>query len=289
MDERGSSWLNSQPSARFEAQVQLEMRRLEELRSRPEQRQTLPYDPNASLRANAEFNVQQRWWRLGMWRTDWGSRPLSPSRAGITVPLDMWAHELSNAPGSSASRPYQQFMVEVSGEMEWLIDGMECVLGHAMVESAPCAWAFRNVRSRWINDGIWSPFWRGFPGNTWLHEIVNKGGRPWYFNVLSGQFAHPPMAPRAEEASGAGSRQGRSRPPSATTISNATYTSPIDIPRASSSAVHGEAGAGYWHDAESFRGIGMVHEPVGEQDEEEEDLESGSQPDSLHSLVHCSV
>jgi hypothetical protein len=69
---------------------------------------------------------------------------------------------------------------------------------------------------------------------------------------------------------------------------NAPYTAPIDIPGASRSAIHGEARAGYFLDAESIQGMGMVHEPAGEQLEEEEELESESQADSLYSLFHYS-
>lgn len=67
-----------------------------------------------------------------------------------------------------ASRPYDQFLYQVSKEKEWIRD--------EMVHQAPGetfdleTMAHDSVKDHWRKDGVWNPAWGDLPGPKWLHE-----------------------------------------------------------------------------------------------------------------------
>jgi len=149
---------------------------------------------------NAKNNVRTRWVEQGIWNTQWDgncwglggrwqheeapeqhSEPVSESEADLQMtdtfePVKMKVprkerpcvvgeekravHERDTA----ASRPYYQFLYQVSKEREWLRDELDS--GIADVD----AQAYQNVKSTWIKWKIWRTSWGDMPGMAWAHE-----------------------------------------------------------------------------------------------------------------------
>lgn len=75
-----------------------------------------------------------------------------------------------------ASRPYQQFMYQVSKEREWIKDEMDHTAPGQAIDLD--ALAYESVKNNWIKDGIWHPDWDDFPGRTWKHEEPEPESEP---------------------------------------------------------------------------------------------------------------
>lgn len=178
--EISSDWLCTLPSARFEAQVQHELLRLHQQPLQPPRKQVLPSNPQWSPITNSVANVRLRWQRQGIWRRDWASDPCTPSRSEFMEPLDAWPHELSDEPYSSASRPYQQFNFEVMLEVDWIMANTESSVDLNVLDKVALEEAVERVRRRWMEGGIWSPFWATTPGAEWMHEVYFARREPLF-------------------------------------------------------------------------------------------------------------
>lgn len=69
---------------------------------------------------------------------------------------------------TSASRPYRQFLYQVSKECEWIKDELQHQESAGSVDIE--AKAYENVKKIWIKDEIWNSKWGELPGMTWMHE-----------------------------------------------------------------------------------------------------------------------
>lgn len=67
-----------------------------------------------------------------------------------------------------ASRPYHQFLFQVSKEREWIKDELQFKPATGMIDLD--AMAYESVKKIWIEDEIWNPTWGELPGMTWTHE-----------------------------------------------------------------------------------------------------------------------
>jgi hypothetical protein len=69
---------------------------------------------------------------------------------------------------TSASRPYHQFLYQVSKECGWIEDELQHQGSAGSVDIK--AKAYENVKKIWIEDQIWNFKWGELPGMTWMHE-----------------------------------------------------------------------------------------------------------------------
>ncbi|WEW61461.1 hypothetical protein PRK78_006951 [Emydomyces testavorans] len=70
-----------------------------------------------------------------------------------------------------ASRPYYQFLFQISKEREWIKDELEFKQPGSTAEIDLDKLAHDSVKNNWIEDGIWNPEWNELPGMTWAHEV----------------------------------------------------------------------------------------------------------------------
>ncbi|PVI01560.1 hypothetical protein DM02DRAFT_627599 [Periconia macrospinosa] len=68
----------------------------------------------------------------------------------------------------AASRPYEQFLFQVSKEHEWITDELEFEGSTEGVDID--AMAYESVKIHWIEDEVWNFGWGELPGMTWMHE-----------------------------------------------------------------------------------------------------------------------
>lgn len=100
--------------------------------------------------------------------------PRPPCRRPIRViqtalgPLPQYPIPVPTVRNPEASRPYPQFVYQISKEREWIKDEM----AHAAPGSAIDldAVAYESVKKNWIKDGVWHPEWDDQPGRAWKHE-----------------------------------------------------------------------------------------------------------------------
>jgi hypothetical protein len=171
---------------------------LEQIDRRRERRKpTLPYQMGDEFLKTAQNNVRNRWIEQGTWSDEWDIRsqwpgahwkheerpePLpepGPPIMSLFGPITDFrprqskeeyeeiirAHECDTV----ASRPYHQFVYQISKEREWLEDELN-------IEDVDIdAKAYQDVKSSWIKQGIWDPRWRDMPGMTWIHEEPDPG------------------------------------------------------------------------------------------------------------------
>ncbi|MCJ1341261.1 hypothetical protein MMC09_006557 [Bachmanniomyces sp. S44760] len=150
----------------------------------------------------AEANVIYRWMRQGIWDDRWENMPGGK----------IWRHEMQDIPQSlrpskpakrkhretelqrvlaefrevyketvrSAiefqktqwSRPCYQFVHQFCEERQWIKMGL---CGQDQDEQANLdERAYKNVRSRWVRDGVWDDSWISMPGVSWRHELPQK-------------------------------------------------------------------------------------------------------------------
>jgi len=69
---------------------------------------------------------------------------------------------------TSASRPYNQFLFQVSKEREWIRDELQFERTTRTIDIN--AMAYESTKKNWIEDEIWNPKWGELPGTTWMHE-----------------------------------------------------------------------------------------------------------------------
>ncbi|KAF2278990.1 uncharacterized protein EI97DRAFT_431207 [Westerdykella ornata] len=73
---------------------------------------------------------------------------------------------------TSASRPYQQFLFQVSKEREWVRDELQFKRSAGTIDID--AMAYESTKKNWIEDEIWNPAWGELPGTTWMHEDLEE-------------------------------------------------------------------------------------------------------------------
>jgi hypothetical protein len=69
-----------------------------------------------------------------------------------------------------ASRPYHQFVYQLSNEGERIEDEMSVGLGAGVRAADINTRAYENVKKVWIRRGIWNLGWGILPGMSWKHE-----------------------------------------------------------------------------------------------------------------------
>ncbi|KAK4233742.1 hypothetical protein C8A03DRAFT_38533 [Achaetomium macrosporum] len=131
-----------------------------------------------SLERLAEEKVKMRWIEQGIWRDD--TSPKQPTAAAKTKEMGQDQRE------REASRPFYQFVYQVSKEREWIEEEEEEEEGTIEVTTrvpAPCpanpfSYGAREtpavpegrVKATWVKWGIWDAIWGVLPGMTWKHE-----------------------------------------------------------------------------------------------------------------------
>ncbi|EEH06283.1 predicted protein [Histoplasma capsulatum G186AR] len=173
-------------------------------RRRERRKYTLPYDDKLDLIGNAENNVKNRWIEQGIWNDKWSlysvgprwkhEEPLEPPPAPDPKPqprssshprftFGLFGLELPECPKPqeppiayteeqlaskererAASRPYHQFLFQMSKEREWIEDELYIDIFDMDAK------VYENVKNRWIEQKIWNPRWGDMPGMTWIHE-----------------------------------------------------------------------------------------------------------------------
>lgn len=180
--------LQSVPREQFQHQWAREMDRLirQQNMNWRGRRQTLPYDSKVDYEINAKNNVRNRWIEQGIWRSEWGEN--------LPLAWSGWKHEISpfnflNAPRpitdeqraahereTAASRPFYQFLYQLSRETEWIRDELYFNRSSESVDLGTKA--YESVKNAWIQDKIWNPKWGCLPGMTWMHEEPNEDATP---------------------------------------------------------------------------------------------------------------
>jgi hypothetical protein len=69
-----------------------------------------------------------------------------------------------------ASRPYFQFLFQVSRERKWIRDGHPSDDVEKINELA-----YECVKEMWVRDKIWDTNWGKYPGMKWMHEFPCDG------------------------------------------------------------------------------------------------------------------
>ncbi|RMZ85094.1 hypothetical protein DV738_g75, partial [Chaetothyriales sp. CBS 135597] len=185
---REAHW-KSTPINQFESQAQRERERLlHQISARTSgRRQTLPWDNSLDLKANPENNVRSRWVEQGIWGDNWGpawpknSQPLttkwlhegggpfqgdynpatSESRPGARYiqthwgPVPRYPIPIPTVRNPEASRPYHQFVYQISKEREWIQDEMAHTAPGSVFDLD--AMAYESVKNNWIKDGSPTP------------------------------------------------------------------------------------------------------------------------------------
>lgn len=72
-----------------------------------------------------------------------------------------------------ASRPYHQFLYQISKEREWIKDELLYKQSTGFIDID--AMAYEAVKKHWMEDKIWNPQWGELPGMTWMHaDLYDK-------------------------------------------------------------------------------------------------------------------
>ncbi|EER44759.1 conserved hypothetical protein [Histoplasma capsulatum H143] len=168
--QRREERLNSVPTRQFMFQCSLEKERIiDQIHRRfVRRKETLPYTIGEDFDTTSEKNGAS-------WKHEESPEPepqLEPDRSiPISDPLDprpkivseerRAAHERE----TRASRPYYQFLYQISKEREWLEDEPDSGRTDIDVQAS------ENVKNRWLTQKIWNPQWgKDMPGMTWIHE-----------------------------------------------------------------------------------------------------------------------
>lgn len=93
----------------------------------------------------------------------------------IKTPFGLTRKSLNRKPAvrnPEASRPYHQFLYQLSKEREWIEDEVEYRGPGGRIDLD--AMAYERTKKNWIEDGIWNPEWGELPGMTWHHEVPEE-------------------------------------------------------------------------------------------------------------------
>jgi hypothetical protein len=150
----------------------------------------------------AKENVKERWVEQGIWNNKWNEmasgrwkheEPLEPESESETdseapTPLFSFQRPKRRRPKSDeekrrtaerravrererkASRPYHQFVYQISKERERMQD--ESTSGEGTGVGIPNinTTAYENIKNTWTKRGIWNKRWGILPGMSWKHE-----------------------------------------------------------------------------------------------------------------------
>ena len=196
---------NSTADAQFKIQIRHELDRIRVARDKGLlQQRSLFYWEEA-----AEANVKYRWMQQGIWDERWASQPLkvwkhelqesqppvssskSVKEGGVRKSRTKRKRQDSDLEeeygeiircavdfqNRQSSRPCYQFLYQLCKEREWIKMGlsMEDQDQNANLDSR----AYKNLKSRWIRDGVWDDDWTSIPGTSWRHERPRKFPSPY--------------------------------------------------------------------------------------------------------------
>ncbi|KAJ2897758.1 hypothetical protein MKZ38_004381 [Zalerion maritima] len=91
-----------------------------------------------------------------------------------------------------ASRPYHQFLYQISKERDWIKDEMGYKAPGSVIDLN--AMAYQGVKNNWIKDGVWNPKWDELPGRRGSTKNPRKK-RWWKLLPLLMTPAHGPRHP----------------------------------------------------------------------------------------------
>lgn len=256
----------SRPFEQFRLQSNEEKVRLIEAAHTPNSG-TPPRTWLASLASLADSHVMERWSEQGIWKYSWGDKmrsdanpggwkheePLEPEpksvtdpeaevNASIVFPRPTEAEREPRRPKSGeevakqqsirerereASRPFHQFVYQMSKEREWIQDVIKCPKSllpsdintqtvvralerggwpsavQANIPDPPDinAIAYEMVKNTWIKRKIWNTKWGVMPGMSWKHEHP-------FEKMLSEGIADDAASIQAEALDGSGGEAG---------------------------------------------------------------------------------
>ena len=198
------------PHYQFRAQYIQELNRL----MKADQNGTSRRPRGISIYQHALDTVKSRWIEQGIWRNEWhgtkagkrwkheGPEEAEPGSDSEGPPRSPLFNSVSKRPDTKpiqppksvdevererreceASRPYYQFMYQVSKEREWIQEetndagrrwgwGEPPKVEEVSVSIPPHinSTAYERVKSTWTGRGIWDERWGILPGMSWKHE-----------------------------------------------------------------------------------------------------------------------
>lgn len=192
---------NSTAGAQFKIQIRNELGRIRAARDKD-----LLQHPLFDLEEAAEANVKYRWIQQGIWDERWASQPgkiwkhelqdpPSPLRTSASVKevgVTEWRAQLKrkqseleedyyeisrravNNQHQQSSRPCYQFLYQFCQERQWIKMGLSDQDQDQDRQTNLDTRAYENLKSRWIEDGIWDNDWTFVPGTSWRHERPRK-------------------------------------------------------------------------------------------------------------------
>ena len=190
-----SDYWASTPFEQFDAQVAEELKRILEANANWTYRQPVGTD----FSELADENVIKDWREQGIWDEKWKTRTLGRWKHERPLELEQESKDADNGAEASllgsqaeeaksgqpkisqaaeqqrlrereASRPYHQFVHQVSKERERIRDNLSVQGTPFTVPPDINTTAYENVKHVWIKRGIWNKKWNVLPGMSWKHE-----------------------------------------------------------------------------------------------------------------------
>ncbi|CAG8886338.1 unnamed protein product [Penicillium egyptiacum] len=191
----------SRPDQQFDVQVnEMEACIIEGIENR-----TLDVPDGTIMRILARDTVRENWMKQGIWNKEWGKTPqmrwmheaspeITPapeidtgafshlrdglfSSFGSALPTGKKIQEggerrAKQKTGDGASRPFQQFIYQISKERERVQNDSDSPGGTAPVPTSTDinTKAYETVKAIWVKRGIWNEEWGILPGMAWKHE-----------------------------------------------------------------------------------------------------------------------
>jgi len=214
LQQEEASRFNSTPANQFSAQVERLYKRLvasrEEARSGLSNhlRDQLNKDKKVyeGLVKFASETIRTHWLQQGIWDSDWGQRPPSNARwmhehasnkdwwSGFAVKpenkrqyIETYRISIDECDIGRAerqpphtnptdnSRPYNQFLSQVSKERERLLSLGRLPEDRVDINTS----AYHSIRHVWEVQGIWDERWKTLPGMEWKHETSDREFQQW--------------------------------------------------------------------------------------------------------------
>ncbi|KAI2728972.1 hypothetical protein DTO027I6_8320 [Penicillium roqueforti] len=192
----------SRANRQFDAQVyELEARIIEGIENR-----TLDVPDGTNMNNLAHETVKKNWMKQGIWNEEWEHVPqpwwmwrheelpevtpapkidldrLSRSRGEEPTKAGFWDKKIPHSgerkakqkPGDEPSRPFHQFIYQISKERERVQNASDSPDSPSSVSALTNinTEAYEHVKSIWIKRGIWNDQWGILPGMVWKHEIT---------------------------------------------------------------------------------------------------------------------
>ncbi|KAI3321946.1 hypothetical protein HD806DRAFT_545617 [Xylariaceae sp. AK1471] len=170
----------SQPYIQYKRQINEEMGRIwnAERVSNAELNKTQRIPIGSDTRTIARDIVKKRWVEQGIWNNKWNQfasgrwkheEPLELESESETDEKRQFAEQrVVREREREASRPYHQFIYQVSKERERIQD--ESASGDGADAADINTTAYENVKNTWTRRGIWNGRWGVLPGMSWKHE-----------------------------------------------------------------------------------------------------------------------